>query len=58
MARLETSARRILETCFDGAETAGRLSAIRRLLGWSPLNTVALRCKIAQQVRECAGQPV
>src|SRR6185437_385082 len=50
MARIEQSARCVLAACTEGEELRSHVAALHRLTIWEPVNTVALRRKIAEQL--------
>ena len=56
--RLETHARRIFEVCVDPKDVVSQLSDARKFLGWTPVNSTALRHEIAQIVGERVGPAV
>ena len=56
--RLEAHARRILEVCTDPKDVVSQLSDARKFLGWTPVNTTALRHEVAQAVCERVGPAV
>ncbi|MDP1580043.1 MAG: acyl-CoA dehydrogenase family protein [Candidatus Didemnitutus sp.] len=51
----ESHARRLLEVCVEPKDVISQLSEARKLLGWQPLNTTALRRKVAQTVCDRGG---
>jgi alkylation response protein AidB-like acyl-CoA dehydrogenase len=55
--RIEAAARRVLEACVEQNEFAAQLKTVRRLLPWPPLNSVALRRQVAQQICTRGGYP-
>ena len=55
--RMEQSARQALAAISEGDELRGQLGLARRLLKWLPLNTVALRRRIAQRLCETGNYP-
>jgi alkylation response protein AidB-like acyl-CoA dehydrogenase len=48
MARIEQSARNVLGACTEGEDLRTQMTALRRLAEYNPLNTVALRRKVAE----------
>jgi alkylation response protein AidB-like acyl-CoA dehydrogenase len=48
MARVEFSARQVLAATADGDTLRTQLAALRRLLRWTPINTVKARQRVAQ----------
>jgi hypothetical protein len=50
MARIEQSARNVLGACAAGHELRNHMSALRRLAAYDPLDTVALRRKVAERL--------
>ena len=50
MARIEQSARNVLGACAAGDELRNHMSALRRLAAYDPLDTVALRRKVAERL--------
>lgn len=50
MTRIEQSARCVLSACAEGEELRSHMTALRRLTTYEPVNTVALRRKIAEQL--------
>jgi hypothetical protein len=55
VGRMERTARGILASLAEGDELRGHLGVVRRLLRWLPLNTTALRRRIAHRVCERDG---
>ncbi len=56
--RMEAAAQRVLEAALERAELAGHLKTARRLLSWTPLNSVALRRQVARHICERGGYPI
>jgi hypothetical protein len=52
VGRMELNARQAFATAAAGDELRGHLGIVRRLLRWQPVNTVALRRRIAQRLCE------
>jgi len=52
MARIESSGRQVLAAISEGDMLRTQLSALRRLLRWSPINTVKTRQRIAEYLTE------
>ena len=50
MARIEQSARCVLGACTDGEELRSHVAAQQRLTACEPVNAIALRRKIAEQL--------
>jgi alkylation response protein AidB-like acyl-CoA dehydrogenase len=50
MTRIERSARGVLGACAEGEELRSQMSALRQFAAYDPLNTVALRRKIAEHL--------
>jgi alkylation response protein AidB-like acyl-CoA dehydrogenase len=50
MARIEQSARCVLAACTEGEELRSHVAALHRLTTYEPVNAVALRRKIAEQL--------
>jgi alkylation response protein AidB-like acyl-CoA dehydrogenase len=57
VGRIELQARQALAASSEGDELRGQLGLVRRLLRWSPLNTVALRRRIAKRLCEVGSFP-
>ena len=55
--RMESHARQALAATSEGDELRGQLGLVRRLLRWQPLNTVALRRRIAKRLCEVGNYP-
>ena len=55
--RMEAHARQSLAATSEGDELRGQLGLVRRLLRWQPLNTVALRRRIAKRLCELGNYP-
>lgn len=55
--RFEQCARQALAATSQGDELRGQLGLVRRLLRWQPLNTVALRRRIAKRLCEVGSYP-
>jgi alkylation response protein AidB-like acyl-CoA dehydrogenase len=55
--RIEMSARQALAAMAEGEAGAGPLAAVRRLTGSAPVNTVALRRRLAQETVGSGGYP-
>lgn len=56
--RIEVNARRLLSSVLEGDVLAARLDATRRLLERRPLNSVALRRRVAEAALEAGGYPL
>ena len=54
---MEAHARQSLAATSEGDELRGQLGLVRRLLRWQPLNTVALRRRIAKRLCELGNYP-
>ncbi len=52
VGRMELQARRALAATSEGDELKAQLGIMRRLLRWTPLNTVALRRRVAKRLCE------
>jgi alkylation response protein AidB-like acyl-CoA dehydrogenase len=50
MTRIEQSARGVLGACAEGEELRSHMAALRQLAAYDPLNTVALRRKVAERL--------
>jgi alkylation response protein AidB-like acyl-CoA dehydrogenase len=50
MARIEHSARSVMGACLEGEELRSQAETLHRLAGHDPLNTVAMRRKIAERL--------
>jgi len=57
VARFEQCARQALAATSEGDELRGQLGLVRRLLRWQPLNTAALRRRIAKRLCEVGSYP-
>jgi len=57
VGRMEQNARTVLAAVSEGDELRSQLGIVRRLLRWSPLNTVARRRRIAQRLSEVGNYP-
>jgi len=55
--RIDASARQALAAMSDGDTLRTMLSALRRLLKVTPINTVALRRRLADETVTCGGYP-
>ncbi|PTX91203.1 acyl-CoA dehydrogenase family protein [Opitutus sp. ER46] len=59
LGRIEAAARRVLEGCLrDDASFGQQLKTVRLLLAWQPLNSIALRRRIADQITARNGYPL
>lgn len=56
--RFESYARRLLEVCTDPKDVVSQLSDARKLIGWTPVNSTALRRAAAAAVGARGGMPV
>jgi alkylation response protein AidB-like acyl-CoA dehydrogenase len=50
LTRIEQSARGVLGACAEGEELRAHMAALRQLAAYDPLNTVALRRKVAERL--------
>jgi hypothetical protein len=57
VARVEQCARQALAATSEGDELRGQLGLVRRLVRWQPLNTAALRRRIAKRLCEVGSYP-
>jgi alkylation response protein AidB-like acyl-CoA dehydrogenase len=57
VGRIDLQARQALAASAEGDELRGHLGLVRRSLRWSPLNTVALRRRIAKKLCEVGSFP-
>ena len=57
VGRMEQNSRTVLAAVSEGDELRSQLGIVRRLLRWSPLNTVARRRRIAQRLSEVGSYP-
>jgi hypothetical protein len=57
VSRMEHNARQALAATSEGDDLRGQLGLVRRLLRWQPLNTVALRRRVAQRLCELGSYP-
>jgi alkylation response protein AidB-like acyl-CoA dehydrogenase len=57
VGRLEQAARRALAAASRGDELRAQLGFVRRLLRWLPLDTIALRRRIANRLAELGSYP-
>ena len=57
VGRMELQARRALAATSEGDELRSQLGLVRRLLRWMPMNTVAMRRRIAKRLCEVGSFP-
>jgi hypothetical protein len=55
MSRIETAAKNALASTVEGDELRTLLAALRRFTKFTPINTSALREKLADKVVEAGG---
>jgi len=56
--RLEGHVRRVLEVCAEPKDVVAQLGDARKFIGWTPVNSTALRRRIATAVGAQRGLPV
>ena len=57
VGRMELAARRALAATSEGDELRGQLGIVRRLLRWVPINTIALRRRMAKRLCDVGSLP-